>query len=391
MDMKTILAPDVRTALRMVREQLGPDALVLSNRRVAEGVEILAAPAAPRGTTVPPASSCEVAPMAPVATVPPVSIEPRFAEVQNELRSMRSFLEARLAEISNERAAYGPGVEGRAWRRLTRIGIPNPLVRELVAEIDSQASWTEAWSGVLAGLARGIGEAGDLLEHGGIFAFVGPTGAGKSTTLCKLAVRHALRHGPQGLVLISMDGLRLGGCDMLRAVARLLDVPFHAALNGESLPEMLSRAGPASLVLVDTLGINRKILEHNRLLESLGSMLGRVQTLLVLPANAQLSWLDSALEDYRASAPVAAVVTKLDETRSLGEVLGVVMREHLPLAYSTDGQEIPDDLSIASADALVVRAVLLDPEGESVKAPASRTPENGTAAAADLIAARMAQ
>ena len=230
-----------------------------------------------------------------------------------------------------------------------------------------------------------------MLEHGGIFAFVGPTGAGKSTTLCKLAVRHALRHGPQGLVLISMDGLRLGGCDMLRAVARLLDVPFHAALNGESLPEMLSRAGPASLVLVDTLGINRKILEHNRLLESLGSMLGRVQTLLVLPANAQLSWLDSALEDYRASAPVAAVVTKLDETRSLGEVLGVVMREHLPLAYSTDGQEIPDDLSIASADALVVRAVLLDPEGESVKAPASRTPENGTAAAADLIAARMAQ
>ncbi len=390
MDMKTILAPDVRTALRMVREQLGPDALVLSNRRVAEGVEILAAPATPRATTVVQALPCDPVPATPVPVVP-VSVEPRFADVQNELRSMRSFLEARLAEMSNERAAYGPGVEGRAWRRLTRIGIPNPLVRELVAEIDSQASWAEAWSGVLAGLARGIGEAGDLLEDGGIFAFVGPTGAGKSTTLCKLAVRHALRHGPHGLVLISMDGLRLGGCDMLRAVARLLDVPFHAALNGESLPEMLARAGSARLVLVDTLGVNRKILEHNRLLESLGSLQGRVQTLLVLPANAQLSWLDSALEDYRASAPVAAVVTKLDETRSLGEVLGVVMRERLPLAYSTDGQEIPDDLSIASADALVVRAVLLDPEGEPVKPPAARATQNGTAAAAALIAARMAQ
>ena len=176
-----------------------------------------------------------------------------------------------------------------------------------------------------------------------------------------------------------------------RAVARLLDVPFHAALNGESLPEMLSTAGPSRLVLVDTLGINRKILEHNRLLESLGTLHGRVQTLLVLPANAQLSWLDSAMEDYRPSAPVAAVVTKLDETRSLGEVLGVVMRERLPLAYSTDGQEIPDDLSVASADALVVRAVLLDPEGDSAKSSDAHATQSATAAAAGPIAARMAQ
>ncbi len=387
MDMKRILAPDVRTALRMVREQLGPDALVLSNRRVAEGVEILAAPAAARATPPPQPLPCEAVP----PPLTPLPLESPFADVQSELRSMRSFLEARLAEMSSERAAYGPGIEGRAWRRLTRIGIPNPQVRELVAEIDPQASWSEAWSGVLAGLARGVGEAGDLIEDGGIFAFVGPTGAGKSTTLCKLAVRHALRHGAQGLVLISMDGVRLGGCDMLRAVARLLDVPFHAALNGESLPEMLSTAGPSRLVLVDTLGINRKILEHNRLLESLGTLHGRVQTLLVLPANAQLSWLDSAMEDYRPSAPVAAVVTKLDETRSLGEVLGVVTREHLPLAYSTDGQEIPDDLSVASADALVVRAVLLDPEGDSAKSSDAHATQSATAAAAGPIAARMAQ
>ena len=145
MDMKRILAPDVRTALRMVREQLGPDALVLSNRRVAEGVEILAAPAAARATPPPQPLPCEAVP----PPLTPLPLESPFADVQSELRSMRSFLEARLAEMSSERAAYGPGIEGRAWRRLTRIGIPNPQVRELVAEIDPQASWslqTPCWA-----------------------------------------------------------------------------------------------------------------------------------------------------------------------------------------------------------------------------------------------------
>ncbi|MFZ1292618.1 MAG: hypothetical protein WAR81_00290 [Pseudomonadales bacterium] len=101
MDMKRILAPDVRTALRMVREQLGPDALVLSNRRVAEGVEILAAPAAARATPPPQPLPCEAVP----PPLTPLPLESPFADVQSELRSMRSFLEARLAEMSSERAA----------------------------------------------------------------------------------------------------------------------------------------------------------------------------------------------------------------------------------------------------------------------------------------------
>jgi len=416
MELKTIIGPDVKTALRLVREQLGDDAMIVSNRRVGNHVEIVVTldsdpqPQALVGGGVGPGPAPEPA-REHAARAQAITAEPRWSrpvaapagaveaaptpaqllQMQTELRDMRSFLEERLAEIRVERAAYGPGIEGRIWRRLTRIGIPNGLVRDVVADIDTESGWSSAWRTAIAQLADGLDCVGDLLADGGSFAFVGPTGAGKTTTICKLAVRHVLAHGAAGLALVSMDGERLGGCDMLRAVARLLDVPFHEVGADESLEEVLRRLRDRSLVLVDTAGINRKFRCHLDQLQMLGALQGRLSTVMVLPANAQLSYLQGACADYRSAAPVGVIVTKLDETASLGEVIGVLTREKLALAYTTDGQEIPDDIQVAVAERLVAHAVMLDPEdgaGETHPEPAAELRQGFVASPG--IAARIA-
>jgi flagellar biosynthesis protein FlhF len=398
MDMKRFIGPDMRTTLRMVREQLGPDAVILSNRRVAGGIEITAGDGADFGVAaaataaVPPsreppaaqapafaqAARAEPTRHALQSPVTPAAPSAEFFAVRGELRELRALMERQLGELRGARDPWGPGVEGLAWRQFTRAALPNDVVQALVSALGDEPD-AEALPEILA---RVIPEAGDVVARGGVFAAVGPTGAGKTTTLCKLAVRHVLAHGPGSLVLASADSARLGGADMLRAAARLLDVPFIAAADGESISSLLARAGNPGLLLLDTPGLSRRRSEDAVRLQELAG--AGVHSLLVLPANAQLAWLDSAVGDYRAARPVAAVVTKIDETVSLGEAVGVILREGLPLAYLTDGPEIPDDLHVGSASDIARRTLAL---GEALDVP---SPRAARPAVRSTIAARIA-
>lgn len=365
METKRFIGPDMRSALRAVREQLGPDAVILSNRRVGGGVEIIAADGegfddTPAAAAAPePAIALRAAlgdrdQLTPARTKPaphqPASPD-ALVEVRGELRELRDLVERRLAVETTGVSHGARGTEGAVWRQLTRSGLPNDIVSALMASLAGDADVD-----MLVGtLADAIPEAGDVVARGGVIAAVGPTGAGKTTTLCKLAVRHALERGPESLVLASVDTARLGGVDMLRAVARLLEVPFLTAMDGESVTDLIARAGNPGLLLLDTPGLNRRRPGDARRLQELAA--AGVNSLLVLPANAQFAWLDAAAGDYRAARPVAAVVTKLDETVSLGEAIGVLLREGLPVAYVTDGPEIPDDIHLCDALAIARRAV----------------------------------
>lgn len=365
METKRFIGPDMRTALRTVREQLGPDAVILSNRRVGGGVEIVAADG--EGFTDAPAVASALEPVVarrdtggdrgqpiPSRTTPmPHQSAPHDAlvEVRGELRELRNLVERRLAVETAAVSDEARVAEGAVWRHLTRAGLPNDIVGAIMASLPGDAD-VDTLVGTLAGA---LPEAGDVVARGGVIAAVGPTGAGKTTTLCKLAVRHVLERGADSLVLASADTARLGGADMLRAVARLLEVPFLTAMDGESVTDLIARAGDPGLLLLDTPGLNRRRAGDVRRLQELAA--AGVNSLLVLPANAQLAWLDAAAGDYRAARPVAAVVTKLDETVSLGEAIGVLLREGLPVAYVTDGPEIPDDIHVCDAGDLARRAV----------------------------------
>jgi flagellar biosynthesis protein FlhF len=397
MELKRILAPDVRTALRLVREELGAEAMIFSNRRVSGGVEIIASAqgngAPPRSTEselASPVVADTVAEIAPFPAAPAfgrepprgdADVAPRLAEVQSELRRMRDLLETRLVQMDRGRAGIGPGIQARLRQRLTRIGLPNRIVRELVGRALDDADWETAWLDTLCALAAQIPEAGDPVAGGGTFAVVGPAGAGKTTTLCKLAVRYALEHGPEAVALISLDSYRLGATDMLRAVAGLLGADFHAAGADEPVADILVRCSAKRLILIDTPGLNRRISSQVAQLEHLGRMAGAVATLLVLPANAQRRSLEAVIQDCRIVSPVGCVLTKIDETASMGEAIGAISAAALPVAYSTDGQEIPDDIHIARASELVSHAVALE-SGEGNPG----APENDDAAPGECSA-----
>lgn len=370
MDTRRFIGPDMRTALRTVREQLGPDAVILSNRRVAGGVEIVAAEGAafdgpsdagvePREIPSAVVTARVQAPVdrlseafspGPRAAAAPSSRDP-LVEVRGELRELRNLFERQLSGTPATEGVRLTGVEGAAWSLLTRAGLPNDIVRVLLECVGRDADA----DALQDALACAIPEAGDVVCRGGVIAAVGPTGAGKTTTLCKLAVRHVLEKGRESLVLASADTARLGGADMLRAVARLLEVPFITAAEGESIASLLARAGDPELLLLDTPGASRRRPADAQRLQELSA--AGVHSLLVLPSNAQLAWLDTAVGDYRAARPVAAVITKLDETVSLGEVVGVLLREGLPFAYVTDGPEIPDDLHVCAAAQIARRTL----------------------------------
>lgn len=360
MELKRIVGPDVRTALRLVREQLGPDAMILSNRRVPAGIEIVAVPEAQSAADREMLSACGRVERPEPASGGEVPAPVQLRELQAEMQSMRALLDQSLAELRSARNTIGPGVDGRIWQRLTRMGVPNGLVRGLVAQLPPAAGFDAGWELMLSRLAAGVGSAGDVVARGGIWACAGPTGAGKTTMVCKLAVRHALEHGTEGLALISMDCTRIGGADMLRTVARLLGVPLLTARAGDSLRELLEQVQGARLVLVDTAGLSRRSTLAARLVSELGEMRASVGTLLVLPATAQYACLQAAVSNYSPCQPVAAVVTRLDEATSLGEIIGVLTHARLSLAYTSDGPDVPEDLQVGTATELVARAAMLE-------------------------------
>ncbi|MHB8811852.1 MAG: flagellar biosynthesis protein FlhF [Steroidobacteraceae bacterium] len=405
-------APDMRQALRSIREQLGEEAVILSSRRTAEGVEVtaavdfdaatleapvaLAAPAAPAPSVaraVPTTRAAPVAPAAPAALVlpvptaapaalatPPASaaaapaataapvpavLFPPPAEIHTdamgkELQSLRRILETQLAQLAwNDRTRRAP-VHTELLRELTEIGIAQDLADHLVGQLDERVDLTQGRRFAIAGLSQYLLVTGDRwLESGGRVAFVGATGVGKTTMLAKLAVRWILRHGPRDLALVASDTVRIGAQDQMQGLGQLLGVPVHVPERFETLPELISRLDRYRLVLIDTPGSSLRDAQLAARLAVLANCASKLETALVLAASTQAGALEEAVQRFRPANPASCLLTKLDEAASLGGALSVLIRARVPLSYTSDGQRVPEDLRPARSLELVSHAVRL--------------------------------
>ncbi len=210
-------------------------------------------------------------------------------------------------------------------------------------------------------LARRIETTGERwLETGGVVAFVGATGVGKTTLMAKLAARWVLRHGSRDIAIISTDSVRIGAHDQIHTLGRLLGVPAYAAEGPEALPELLDQLSDKRLVLIDTAGLSQRDPRLEAEMRMLMASSDRLETALVISAAAQAGAIEEAFEKFAAAAqPTNVVLTKLDEATSLGGTLSALIRSKLPLAYVSDGQRVPEDLSPARAHQLLARAVEL--------------------------------
>jgi flagellar biosynthesis protein FlhF len=404
MKIKHYHAADMRTALRQVREAQGPDAVILSSRRVQGGVEVVAAidydvevadgpgeSAAGYGlaqgadssrgdqaatfaqTLRVSASQYSSARHEAVAAARVSRSEPRNhddglgalglderADVNDELRTLRRMLETQLATLAwNDLTRRAP-IQTELLKQLSSIGLDRDLCTELVTQMPSKMELAEAQRLALALVSRRIVTMEERwLDTGGVIALVGPTGVGKTTLLAKLAARWVLRHGARQLALVTTDCVRIGAQEQIHTLGRLLGAPAYAVEGAEQLADLLDQLDDRKLVLIDTAGLSQRDASLTRELARLIAASERMETCLVMSAAAQAGSIEETFEHFAAAQPASCVLTKLDEATSLGGALSMLVRARLPLAYISDGQRVPEDLNPARAHQLVARAVEL--------------------------------
>jgi flagellar biosynthesis protein FlhF len=391
MKIKRFFAPDMRQAIRQVREALGSDAVILSNKSVDGGVELVAAKDYDESVFYSPSSvSAQILPQAasdspdepnPLTQVeenwksseqqsPQIhqastariewSQDPALVEMRREMQVLRRVMENGLSELSWYDLGQRSPQTKELLRRLMALDLSPGLCQKLADQVQDATDPEQLWNNTLRCLSAElpVAEAG-LLEYGGVAAVIGPTGVGKTTTVAKLAARFCLRHGNRHIALISTDNFRIGAQEQLHDYARILDVPVRAAADADQLNAALSAFSDKRLVLIDTAGMSQQDASLGEQLNMLVSGHKNVHCFLTLSATTQQSSLALAIKAFGAARPDACILTKVDETASLGGVFSALIQSRLPLAFSTDGQRVPEDLHVARAHSLVNHAVTL--------------------------------
>lgn len=282
----------------------------------------------------------------------------REAQLMAELRSMQGMLSTHLSSMAWLDGVRRNPVQARLLRHLMACGFSGGLSRRLADRLPAQLDEKQSKFWLADRLQKVIqidAPGQTLIDRGGIYALVGPTGVGKTTTVAKLAAQFALRHGVDSIGLVSVDAYRIGAQDQLRAFGRLLGVSVMVAHDAASLAEFLHVYMRKKLVLIDTVGFGQRDERVDEQLRSLRQ--AKVQRLLVLSAATQSEVMQNVIGRFNKDGLRGAVITKLDETVKAGVVLDAVIRNRLPMIGTSDGQRVPEDWQFADAPSLVARAL----------------------------------
>ncbi|WLE57725.1 flagellar biosynthesis protein FlhF [Burkholderia plantarii] len=292
--------------------------------------------------------------------------------VMHELSAMRGMMEEQFAGLMwNDRQRRTP-LHGALTKRLFAAGFSAQLVRTVVDNLpadvsagsfDGACDWAES---VLAGNLPVLDSEDALMERGGVFALMGPTGVGKTTTTAKLAARCVMRFGASKVALLTTDSYRIGGHEQLRIFGRILGVPVHAVKDGGDLQLALSELRNKHIVLIDTIGMSQRDRTVSDQIAMLQGADARVQRLLLLAATSHGDTLNEVVQAYRGSDQpdlAGCILTKLDEATNLGGVLDTVIRYQLPVHYVSTGQKVPENLYVATRKFLLKSAFCVPRDG----------------------------
>ncbi|MTV40257.1 flagellar biosynthesis protein FlhF [Duganella radicis] len=452
MNVKKFTASTSREALRKVRESLGPDAVILSNRQSDGVVEILAlanddaaslAMPAPHSPMAEPAPSLD---LGAIPAVPAGRVEPRFEDelphmsppvaakqaglpqqpqrrvvashsslatkvaaaapapapaapakaapsidanqiaamvsaavasakesaaaemsgMMNEIRAMRGMMETQLAELSWGATQAREPHKTAVLRSMLAAGFSASLARYLIEKLPANqrdAADSLRWmKTVLTRNLQTMANEDALIDQGGVFALVGPTGVGKTTSTAKLAARCVMRHGPDKLALITTDAYRIGAHEQLRIYGKILGVMVHSVKDEADLRIALKELKNKHTVLIDTVGVSQRDQMVTEQVSMLQGADANVKRLLCLNATATQETLSEVVRAYQGSGLAGCIMTKLDEAAAIGNVLDVVIRHKLNLFYVSNGQRVPEDLHLADPAYLIDRAFKLKRE-----------------------------
>ncbi|MFT7218582.1 MAG: flagellar biosynthesis protein FlhF [Candidatus Azotimanducaceae bacterium] len=372
MKIERFAAEDMSHAIRAVRAKMGSDAVILSNQRIGNQVEVVAASEYDEAlfTEVPQRinKKAEMAAHNQGANREAIEKESQASnhvpkqpepfgidalELQQELESLRNSLRQELAQFQS-RGLNATNAQATVRDRLRQCGFNADVIEALVRRVSPDLDAIPDWRATLKLVGKQIAVAkGDLMTEGGVFSVLGSTGVGKTTTVVKLAAQFSYRHGRNNVALITTDTHRIGAQEQLQHFARLLDVPFAVASSASELIRNVNQFKHKKLVLIDTAGISQRDLDLTKQLSLFKKSLPDIRHLLVLSATAQPGLSQEVIKAFRQVPIDSAVITKIDEAVELGSVLSGVMKAKLPVSYLCDGQNIPEDLEQASKEDLI--------------------------------------
>ncbi|MFQ1643625.1 flagellar biosynthesis protein FlhF [Aeromonas veronii] len=447
MKIKRFFAKDMRTALAEVKETLGPDAVIMSNKKVTGGVEIVAAvdyqsqvpgpkdapvrrqlndesvnissaarqmirpepsPAkeqnehyadtlaallarqqklkpgngAPMGNT--PSAGLAAANAAPrtlaeqgqwgaapepakpkarVASGPrapqPAQRDQEMEGMRKEMASIRKLLEHQISGLMWQEVERREPMRALLIKELKKLGFDDAFADQLAGLIPEDMSIHQAMAQLAEVLTAQLKISEDeIMRQGGAVALLGPTGVGKTTTIAKLAARFAMKYGAEQVALITTDNYRIGAHEQLQTYGRIMGCPVRQVRDAEELANALYQFRHRRLVLIDTAGVGQRDI---RLTEQLDTLVKnakvRIRSYLVMSATSQHRVMQEAVDHFRRIPLSGCILTKLDESLNLGEVINVCIQNSLPISYITDGQRVPEDIQVANAAQLVGAAM----------------------------------
>jgi flagellar biosynthesis protein FlhF len=417
MNIRRFFGKNAREALAQVKQALGDDAIIVANRSVNGGTEIMAmletdiasnANSAPADMAMDQSRSLldfvnaqgqptrQAAPQAamsapslqnstPVAEEPAANegaimdmlklhseqqeqayqvatqtLEDKMMGMMQEMRQMRSHFETQMSAMTWQHHLQHSPAKSKVLSTLLSANFSASLSRQIAEKMPQHIDVNKAPMWAKEVISRNLHTLDDedaLLDRGGIYALVGPTGVGKTTTTAKLAARYVMKHGTQNLGLITTDSYRIGGYEQLRIYGKILGVMVHAVKDEEDLKIALNELKNKHMILVDTVGVSQRDQAVTEQLSMLSRADSPIQKLLCLNATSTGDTLTDVMRSYKKHDIAGCIVTKLDEAAAIGNVLDVLIRERMRLFYTTSGQRVPEDIEVADKPALIERVL----------------------------------
>ncbi len=343
MQLRTYRAPTIRQALDLVKRELGEEAIILGNRKIAVSetetqVEVTAAIEQAVQAVPQPEMSGDIREIKDLLSLL-ISSKDYFARLQLE-EPVNTLYHSLIARGLDEKHCFV------LLKRVLTDMSDTPINRQKVVEqfgklLLDRVRFTRPFSNHSSA------------KHGQkVFTFVGPTGVGKTTTLAKLAAHVRLKRGLR-VGLVSLDTYRIGAVDQLRTYASILGVPLVVAQNKAEFGKALASLKNQDVVLVDTIGKNflgqQEVLE----LQQTFADTDNVQHFLVLGATAKDEDLKQTVQHFRLLNVQSLIFTKLDETSSHGCVINQLLRFPHAVSYFGTGQRVPEDIELATQKRLL--------------------------------------
>ena len=290
-------------------------------------------------------------------TPPPTAqVEQEEQDKIQRLEDEIAHMKALLAEVLGKESKKGGISLHEALRRqevdediLTEMATHAGAGDTLVDSKSSRAKMTlSAYLSEHLRFADGI----KLNRHGvRLVALLGTTGVGKTTTLAKIAAKFVLEHGVNA-ALITADTYRISAVDQLKTYSEILGLPLEIVYTPEELKNAIEKHKHKELVLIDTAGRSQQNVQQMRELEEFLRVNNRIEKHLVISATTKLTDAQEIISKFSAVNPEKIIVTKIDETGSLGMIINLMRNKKLSLSYITTGQSVPDDIELATADIL---------------------------------------